>query len=155
MKTIIARICSRTTRAYDALLTEWLSSIDSLELTGISMGCYSWFCGCLYEPRIKILLPILGSPLRAADDVQSPHCQAQRCSPRAILIQNAAQDVNVPPDHARAFAEFLESFYRDCPERLQYYEFPDSGHFMREGNWKSLRSNALSWLDRFMDSAAF
>jgi uncharacterized protein len=136
----------------DALLEERLIKLDSIALAGISMGGYICFGACLAEPRIKVLLPILGSPNWDESSADSPHERSSLFSPRAILIQNAGQDTNVAPDHARAFANALKPFYKSCPQRLRYHEFPESSHFMREHDWNELWQNVLSWLDRFIDS---
>jgi uncharacterized protein len=133
----------------DVLLEEGLAKLDRLALTGISMGGYICFGASLAEPRIKVLLPILGSPVWQVDSSQSPHTQLNSFYPRAMLVQNAGLDTNVPPDAARSFIDALRPKYHEDPERLQYYEFPQSSHFMREDDWNELWQNALDWLDRW------
>lgn len=139
----------------DALIGEGLVKEEKLALAGISMGGYICFGACLKEPRLKVLLPILGSPHWSDDDPESPHKLGDKFFPRALLVQNAGQDVNVPPQFARNFVDSLKSKYSEDPGRLQYYEFPQSSHFMREEDWNELWNNALQWLDRYFPAAEF
>lgn len=134
----------------DALIEEGLAREGSLGIAGISMGGYISFGACLREPRLNVILPILGSPLWSEEDPESPHDLGDQFYPRAMLVQNAGQDVNVPPRFARSFVESLRVFYSGQPERLEYYEFPESSHFMREEDWNELWGNVIHWLDRFL-----
>ncbi|MDF1665825.1 MAG: alpha/beta hydrolase [Planctomycetota bacterium] len=134
----------------DALIHEGLAKDASLGIAGISMGGYISFGASLKEPRLKVIAPILGSPNWSDEDPESPHMQGDRFYPRALLVQNAGEDVNVPPRFARSFVESLRSSYSAQPERLQYYEFPESSHFMREDDWNELWGNVLQHFDRFL-----
>ena len=68
-----------------------------------------------------------------------------RFPPRAVLLANAGRDENVPPAPARAFAAALQPYYAERPDRLRYVEYPESGHFMREGDWNELWYTAVGW----------
>ncbi len=46
--------------------------------------------------------------------------------------------------------ERAKESYRDCPERLQHYEYPDSGHFMRESDWNLLWERTVQWFEKYL-----
>ena len=137
----------------DALIARNLAHADRLGIAGISMGGFIAYGALVFEPRIRVATPILGSPRWWDHTPDSPHRQLDRFFPRALLSQNAGRDVNVPPDAAREFHHALAEHYADAPNRHCYVEFPDAEHFMSEQDWAVLWSNVLVWFDRFLRNA--
>lgn len=125
-------------------------------VAGISMGAYIALGATAADPRIAAVVSILGSPdwTPCHGDVdpaarpwlaEAPVHHPERFPPRALLLANAGRDVNVPPEGARRFAEALRPRYTAWPDRLHYEEYPESDHFMREGDWDDLWDKTLSW----------
>lgn len=135
----------------DSLVAQGLALPDKIGVSGISMGGFIAFAAPLVDRRIRVCAPILGSPKWPCRDGLEPVGQVNpQYFPSALLVQNAGRDTSVPPGPARNFCKDLETAYASAPERLRYVEFPNSGHFMEEGDWYSLWGNLLQWFDRFM-----
>lgn len=134
----------------DVLFQRSWAQPGKLAAIGISMGGMICYGAILAEPRLSVLMPILGSPRWHEQEAMSPHRHGERFYPVALLAQNAGEDVNVPPEAAREFHAQLRPFYEDKPERLGYIEFPGCGHFMPEAAWNELWRNCLDWLERML-----
>ena len=137
-------------RLVDGLEAMGLAPRNRLGICGISMGGFIAYGGVPAEGRIRAAAPILGSPVWKGSSNGSPHKIPDRFYPAAILAQNAGLDVNVPSEGSRNFIKKLKSCYRDDPRRVEYVEFPQSGHFMREEDWNLLWENVLNWFDRYL-----
>lgn len=142
----------------DSLLEEGRGPIG---IVGISMGAYIALAAIAREPRLAAVVSILGSPdwsPRSGEPTgeirpwlaEAPVHHPERFPPRAVLLANAGQDVNVPPQAARRFAEVLRPLYAQSPDRLCYVEYPGSGHFMREEDWDDLWGRTLHWLGTYL-----
>ncbi len=134
----------------DSLIDQGLASKERLGITGISMGGFVTYGALLQDRRIRAAAPILGSPRWKTAGDDSPHLQADRFHPTALLSQNAGKDESVPPGPARDLHRVLQEHYAATPDRLMHIEFPDSGHFMPEADWNRLWSNVLEWFERFL-----
>lgn len=132
-----------------------------LGVVGISMGAYTALAAAAADPRLAVVVSLLGSPDWAPREgeptptnrawlAEAPARHPERFPPRALLLANAGRDVNVPPAATRAFAAALRPLYADLPDRLEYREYPDSEHFMREDDWNDLWSRTLAWLKRHL-----
>lgn len=132
-------------------------------IVGVSMGAYIALAAAAREPRITAVVSLLGSPDwwprtgSPSDEVrpwlaEAPAHHPERFPPRPVLLANAGRDVNVPPDAARRFAAALRPLYSEWPERLSYEEYPESDHFMREGDWDDLWSRTLGWFGTYLTS---
>lgn len=149
---IVHDTCWEIPDLLDELIKDYGASPDKLAIAGISMGAYITFLALTIDRRFRVALPILGSPFFPAQPELSPCHKPELFFPVAMLIQNAAQDKSVDPQYARQFALDLQSFYQEQPEKLQYVEFPESGHFMQEGEWHILWNNCLHWLQNHLGS---
>jgi pimeloyl-ACP methyl ester carboxylesterase len=134
----------------DAYVQAELIQADKLGLIGVSMGGYIAYAAILADARIKAAAVILGSPHWWEAPGESPDRQLSGFYPTAILSQNAGQDRSVSPEYARAFHQQLAAYYTESPERQAYLEYPDSGHFMHEADWKRCWENALGWMDTYL-----
>jgi hypothetical protein len=130
-----------------------------LGVVGVSMGAYTALAAAAAEPRLSVVVSILGSPDWAPRQgkptpanrawlAEAPSRRPERFPPRALLLGNAGRDVNVPPAATRAFVAALRPLYADHPDRLEYHEYPESEHFMREADWNDLWRRTLAWLRR-------
>lgn len=134
----------------DALIAKGLADPDKIGITGISMGGYITFGSVLVDKRIKVAAPVLGSPVWTDFGDGSPHHYPDKFFPVALLAQNAGKDDSVPAHFAREFYDRLKPFYEGTPDKLCYYEFPESNHFMLEEDWNNLWQNLLHWFERFL-----
>ncbi len=130
-------------------------------LTGISLGGFITFGGPLADRRLAAVVPILGSPdWRPKSGNPSPKLRGLMAkaavnfpasfAPCPVLAINAGKDGHVPPDSARRFIEDLRPYYHACPEHLQYSEYPESDHFMREADWQAVWRQTIGWFARFL-----
>lgn len=133
--------------------------LGSLGVCGISMGGCVTFAAACNNGHIKAAAPILGSPdwslggMRKVDEKwwkDSPHHTPEWFPPVAMLVQNAGRDVNVPAQPARDFVKEACRYYGDEQDRLRYFEYPDSDHFMSEIDWEILWTRVLDWFERYL-----
>jgi pimeloyl-ACP methyl ester carboxylesterase len=143
----IRRTASEVPAILDALTARF--GARRFGIAGVSMGGYITYASVLLDRRLTVAAPILGSPFwEGASD--SPHRQASLYFPVALLAQNAGQDSTVPPRFARAFHQELLPHYAAAPDRLEYVEYPHSGHFMRPQDFVAVRARAVAWFERFL-----
>lgn len=147
---LVKSTADEVTGVLDALIERGYSHADRIGATGISMGGYIVYRALLNDRRIRVAVPLLGSPRWSRAWPESPHLAPELFFPTALLSQCAGEDRSVPPRFAREFHAQLEPHYRDHPERLRYIEFPGVGHFMPGDAWDRLWQNTLSWFQRFL-----
>jgi hypothetical protein len=149
-------------RVVDHLLREGYGPIG---IAGISMGAFTALGAAAADRRLQATVSILGSPdwwpvKGQIDDAvrpwleEAPVRRPEVFPPRALLLANAGRDENVPPEPARRFAATLEPYYAGSPGRLRYLEYPESGHFMREGDWDDLWRNTIDFFTTHLRSGA-
>ncbi|MBI5542484.1 MAG: alpha/beta fold hydrolase [Deltaproteobacteria bacterium] len=128
-------------------------------ITGISMGGFIAFAAAAHEPRLEVIVPVLGSPdwsVCARGDeallAHSPHRSPGAFAPRPLLALNAGRDRNVPPEPTREFVEeLLRPLYSgELGSRLEYHEYPESEHQMRPEDWEDLWGRVVSWMGRYL-----
>jgi hypothetical protein len=129
----------------DESVREIPSILDALAaeqaaLCGVSFGGYITYRAAARERRVTAAVALLGSP--DAGDVDSMY-------PTALLSLTAENDVNVPPDAARAFHQKLEPRYVDAPDRLAYHEYPGAVHAMKEEEWNDAIERTIAWVLRW------
>ena len=142
----------------DALTNLLGSALGRVGLSGVSFGGYVAYAAFAREPRLAALVAILGSPdytaggtLEGAEAAgESPHRVPERFAGRPLLAVNARHDQSVPPEHARRFVERLRPLYAAQPERLDYLEFPDSGHFITDDEWRHVWTRTTDWFSRYL-----
>jgi len=137
-------------KVIDALNEKGLINLSKIGIIGISMGGYITYSAILKEPRIKVAVSILGSPKWKIEHSNSPHRHLKRLYPTAILSQNAGLDTSVRPEYAREFHEELNKYYTQAPERHKYFEYPNSGHFMKESDWNFCWQRTIEWFTHFL-----
>jgi hypothetical protein len=114
--------------------------VPRIALCGISFGGYIAYRGAVRDPRIVAAVSLLGSP-----DPSLAHA----FYPTALLSLTAENDINVPPDAARAFHRELQPHYAETPERLEYHEYPGATHFFTEESWNDALERTTAWVLRF------
>lgn len=115
-------------------------------VSGISMGGFVAFATLRTENRPDLIAPFIASPdfrsREPADrlpaspaETSGPADFIEQVYPAGLFMVTAGLDTSVSPVHARRFAEKLKPIYQRCPEKLEYYEYPQSEHMMRPADW--------------------
>lgn len=126
-------------------------------VTGISMGGYIAFAAATLDPRLAAVAPVLASPdwsdLPGADEAalaESPLRRGDALRGRPLLVLNAGKDQAVPPEASRAFVDRLRDGWPGVPGTLEYREYPESAHTMREQDWNDLWPRVVGWMTRHL-----
>jgi pimeloyl-ACP methyl ester carboxylesterase len=155
---ILLRLIGEAIAEIPALVDELLArGHRTVAIGGISMGAFIALGAAVEEPRLSAIVSILGSPDFAPRSgnvpdnlrervARSPIHQLARFPPRPVLLLNGGRDDRVPPDPARRFHEALRPLYGDRETAVHYREYPESGHFVREDDWRDLWQCVLSFL---------
>ncbi len=121
-----------------------VKNAKNLAVAGISLGGYIAYASVLWEPRIRSIAPILGSP--CWNHSLSPHRFPGKFREVNLLAQNAGKDESVPYEPSRDFVDRLQqSFCNSESASFSYRLYPESGHFMESDDWDKL----LAELNRF------
>ena len=155
---ILMRLVSEAVSEVPALVDELVArGHPKVAVGGISMGAFIALAAAVAEPRLAAIVSILGSPDftprsgNVPDDLRDavergPSRQLERFPPRPLLLVNAGRDDRVPPEPARRFHDALRPLYTGREGQLVYREYPESGHFVREDDWRDLWQNVLTFL---------
>ena len=128
------------------LVEQGLTDEGRVALAGISMGAYVVYRTVAIVQGIRAAVALLGSP--EWPEGISPHWEPAAFRQTALLSITAENDVNVPPDAARAFHEVLDAdVERTAPAR--YIELRGASHLLNERDWDRASEEAVSWLRRF------
>jgi hypothetical protein len=142
---VVNRTATEVPFIVDHLTREY--SIGRLGVAGISMGGFITYAAILHEPRIKTAVSILGSPHWVADPMHSPDHFIEKFSSVHLLSMNAGKDAWVPSHYARDFHIVLGEHFADYAKRFNFVEYPNSGHFMDDADWKLCWARALNWFE--------
>lgn len=123
-------------RIIDELIARGLDSDGCVAVAGVSFGAYIAYRAMPRDARLRACVALLGTPPESLDGFH----------PRPLLSMTAEQDVNVPPEKARAFHAALEERYRDVPERLRYREFAGATHFLTAAEWDEAIGATIDWV---------
>ncbi len=142
---IISQTATEVPHLLDHLTGE--HSIDNFGIAGISMGGFITYAAIVLDPRLRVAVSILGSPHWAADPPHSPDHHIEKFSSVHLLSMNAGKDDLVPSHFARDFHIALGDHFADYERRFDYVEYPNSGHFMDDADWRLCWARALNWFD--------
>ncbi len=152
-------------RALDYLETRPEVDKERFGITGRSGGAaMSWFAGAV-EPRLKVIVPIMGNSTYAANvaaNTQRLHCdcmfavnfhrhdlmhQGALIAPRPLLMAHGRRDALFPVPGYQEFEETVAGLYQTygAAERFENLVV-DSGH--RDSDY--LRIEAVKWFDRWL-----
>lgn len=131
-----------------ACLVEYLKhdKQKKVAVTGISMGGHVTFAQLRMKTRPDLLAPFLGTPdfrIRKVEqplpanpiETAGPADYLGEVFPASLFMVTAGSDSIVDPAPTREFAEKLQPFYKKCPEKLEYHEYPQSDHMMQPRDW--------------------
>jgi dienelactone hydrolase len=166
----IAHTARDVPRIIDALAAR--SDVDTkrIGVAGISMGSSTCMVLACREPRISVVVGLIGavdfwydvtktppgpqqeskraalSP-RVRQLVQSldPLGRKQAIAPKALFLANGARDA-IDIESIKAFVKDLRPSYDAYPDRLHLLEEPKTGHSVTERMW----TEATQWLVRYL-----
>jgi hypothetical protein len=123
-------------------------------VAGVSMGGIAAFYTASVEPRLKHVIPILGSPdwKMFGDSLDlkyikiNPADKLNQFKNVNLLVINAGKDINVPQKYSREFIDALKNKYPDG--NFTFIEYPESEHFMRGEDWQDLWQQVIIWLKK-------
>ncbi|HOX42895.1 MAG TPA: alpha/beta fold hydrolase [Myxococcota bacterium] len=150
---VVERSVAEVPGIVDALVAEGLSDGARLGLAGVSMGGFIAYGAALRERRLRAVVALLASPVWPGFGERSPHAQAARFPPVALLSQLAGGDELVRPGPARELHARLAPLYAAHPERLRLVEFPGAPHLMPPRPWRQAVMGMVAWLERFVPEA--
>lgn len=132
----------------DELVSKGWIYRDRIGIAGISMGGHICYLGIVLDPRIKVAVSIVGSPVLKSPSIASPHQNLAKFSTINLLSQNAGRDEIVSAAEAEQFHSKLRQAYADHEDRFEYLNYPNSGHFMTDDDWKQCTGRMVMWFDR-------
>ncbi len=128
-------------------------------VAGFSMGGMISFSALQRFKRIQAAVPVNSSPSRWTK-IETAQTQRVKSlaplhfpgefAPRALLAINSRLDEVVRPETARSFIEDLRPFYKDEPDKLAYFEFDQSPHWLRDEDWSEYRILARDWFGKWL-----
>ena len=112
-------------------------------VSGISMGAYATYALMMINRESDLFVPFMGNPdFRFKDsnvfsmlELSGPIDSVEKIFPANLFIVNAGSDDVVDPEGARKFYNAIKPYYEKTPEKLEYNEYPESGHLMRPEDW--------------------
>ena len=119
------------------------SQNKKVAVSGISMGAYATYALMMINKEADLFVPFMGNPdfryigskVYSTLELSGPFDNLDKVFPANLLIVNAGSDDIVDPDGARRFYNAVKPYYEKSPEKLQYLEYPKSGHLMRPKDW--------------------
>jgi dienelactone hydrolase len=157
---IIERSVAELPDLVDGLTGLFGSRAGRFGLCGISMGGFITFAAAAAEPRLAAFAPVLGSPdwsdLSGGDvaiERRSPLRHMEAFAGRPLLVQNAGRDETVSSEASWAFVDALRRSWPGAPGTLEYREYPDSEHTMREEDWNDLWPRVVTWMRTHLGAA--
>ena len=112
-------------------------------VSGISMGAYTAYALMMMNREVDLFAAFMGNPdfrykgsnVFSYLEKSGPIDNIEGIFPANLFIVNAGSDDIVDPDGARRFFNGIKPYYKDAPEKLEYHEYPESGHLMRPEDW--------------------
>ncbi|WNG19002.1 dienelactone hydrolase family protein [Cystobacter fuscus] len=130
-------------------------------LVGISFGAYTALAVAMEDSRVQATVSLLGSPdwtpregpITEEIGELMRHAPVHRpwdCARNPLLMVNAGRDGVVPPHWARDFAQTLWQGLPGWGSHVEYYEYPESDHMMRQQDWEDSWERTLGFLQRHL-----
>lgn len=126
-----------------ALVKIYKSQGKKVAVSGISMGAYATYALMMINREVDLFVPFMGNPdfrfkgdrIHSMLELSGPIDKADKIFPANLFIVNAGKDHIVDPEGARRFYNKIKGYYKKSPEKLEYLEYPESGHLMRSEDW--------------------
>jgi dienelactone hydrolase len=154
-------------RILDALSARPEVDLSRVGVAGVSMGSSTCLVLAWKEPRVSVVVGLIGavdfwydvtktppgkdqdvkrkalSPrVRQLVDSLDPKGRKAAIAPKALFLANGARDDGIDIESVRTFVKDLGPSYKAHPERLKLLEEPKTGHSVTERMW----SEGTKWL---------
>ncbi len=139
--------------------------LDRIGMAGVSMGGFISFMSLVYEKRIKVAVPMIGSPdwemfidhhpefgklvddkLRARILKTNPIRHADKLATRALLVLNGMQDKVVPVMGVNRLHKVIKPMYKDNPHRYKLIRYPGVEHEVTE----EMAAEMVTWFKTWL-----
>ncbi|MCW5963780.1 MAG: acetylxylan esterase [Bryobacterales bacterium] len=156
-------------RAIDYLETRQEIDSDRIGMTGRSGGAAMSFFTAAVDPRVKVVVPVMGISTYAANlkhDTQRHHCDCMFCintykhdmlhqgaliAPRPLLMAHGKKDVLFPVDGYQEFERVIGNLYEGYGEGMKFRNIEvDTGH--QDSDF--LREQAIRFFDQHLMGVA-
>lgn len=125
------------------LIRLYKSQGKKVAVYGVSMGAYATYALMMLNREADLFAPFMGNPdfrfigskVFSKLETIGPIDNVDKIFPANLFIINAGSDDVVDPNGARKFYEAIKPYYKTSPEKLEYLEYPESGHLMRPEDW--------------------
>jgi dienelactone hydrolase len=151
---LILEAAPEVSRVIDHLVYEGHGPIG---LAGISLGAYTALTVATWDSRVRATVSILGSPDWTPRDGNITHelhelmrhAPVHRpwdCARHPLLLANAGRDGLVPAHWAREFSRRVHELSPWPGRYVEYAEYPESDHMMRQEDWEDVWRRAHGFL---------
>jgi dienelactone hydrolase len=155
----------------DALSARADVDTSRIGVIGISMGSSTCMVLACKEPRISVVVGLIGavdfwydvtktapgpdqdakrkalSPrVRQLVDSLNPRDRMTSIGPKALFLANGARDKGIDIQSVKSFVADLQASYAAHPERLKFLAEPEAGHSVTEKMW----NDGSQWLVRHL-----
>ncbi|ADO70546.1 alpha/beta hydrolase family protein [Stigmatella aurantiaca] len=130
-------------------------------LVGISFGAYTALAVAAEDSRVQATVSLLGSPDWSpregpiTEEIRElmRHAPVHRpwdCARHPLLLVTAGRDTVVPPHWARDFARTFWEGASGWDSHVEYVEYSESEHMMRQQDWEACWDRSLRFLRRHL-----
>jgi alpha-beta hydrolase superfamily lysophospholipase len=151
---LILEATPEVSRVIDHLIDEGHGPIG---LAGISLGAYTALSVASRDSRVRATVSVLGSPDWTPRDghlthelyelmQHAPVHRPEDCARNPLLLLNAGQDHLVPAHGSRDFVHRVHEHYPWLGQHVEYVEYPESDHFVRQQDWDDMWRCAMGFL---------
>jgi dienelactone hydrolase len=158
-------------RIIDALAARSDVDVSRIGVAGVSMGSSTCMVLAWKEPRISVIVGLIGAvdfwydvtktppgkeqdtkraglSLRVRQIVSSidPQTRKSAIAPKALFLANGARDDGIDIESVKKFVSDLRPGYEAYPDRLMLLEEPRSGHSVTDRMW----TDGTQWLIRHL-----
>ena len=152
--TLVRATAQEVPKVVDTLIGRDLATPEHVGIAGWSMGGFIAYAAVVADPRLRVAVPIVGSPEWRLPWPDSPHRYPERFFPVALLSQTAHDDVRVSPHFARTFHQLLEPYYASAPKRLCYIEYKNADHAVTAMVRQKMQQKMVDWFKHHLNTMA-
>ncbi len=170
-QTAVSHTARDVSKIIDALSARADVDASRIGAIGISMGSSTCMVLAWREPRISVVVGLIGAvdfwyditktPPGAEQDAKrqalsprvrqlvgslNPRDRKAAIAPKALFLANGARDKGIDIQSIKTFVKELRPSYRDYPDRLTFLEEPEVGHTVTDRMWRE----GTQWLLRHL-----
>src|SRR5256714_6108524 len=167
----VAHTARDVSKIIDALSARPEVDLSRIAVAGVSMGSSTCLVLAWREPRISVVVGLIGAVdfwydvtktppgkdqdakrnglslrVRQLVDSLDPNSRKTAIAPKALFLANGARDDGIDIESVRKFVKDLRPSYEAVPNRLDLLEEPEVGHAVTDRMW----SEGTKWLLRHL-----